>query len=291
MYIIINKEKLMINFRLVLISYFIFMCLLFLGCASTVDGSYVRGQAVDINESIIVVKRPLRYTGAALAFKIYIDGKQIGKVMTGGEIAFTVPNGTHTIHVEAVGAFSSNKINFTANSQEITFRARPSFLTTKIVKIDEIALIHTNTLFSSDPNVTDEINERIGNNTLDRAIFLASNEILSKFSSGQKISILNISSNDLELSEYAIEELTVLLVNSGKLVVLERKDMDVINAEHKFQLSGEVHDDEIISIGNKFGAQAIITCSINGIGNLRRLRIKALDVLTGQILSYTSYSI
>lgn len=296
----------MIKLRLIFIPCFICACLLMSGCASTVDSSYQKGtlnssdkirQAATIDESIIVVKRPSNAVGVAVAFKVIVDGKEVGRLANGRQIEFTVPNGTHSIQLKNWSIKDSKIITFSANSQEITFRAEIMWQkglilgTTwkELTKVDEITLVHTtatdNTIAMTGTNTI------TGNSTLNSAIVQASNGVLKKLPIGQKVSIFNISSSDIEQSEYAIEELTALLVNSGNLVVLERKNLDVVNAEQKFQLSGDVNDNDIISIGNKFGAQTVITCSISGTGNLRRFRIKVLDVKTGQILSYNSYSI
>jgi hypothetical protein len=283
----------MFKLSLIYIPCFVCVCFLMLGCASTVNSSYQRGQAVAIDESIIVVKRLSRFTGSAVAFKVFVDGREMGKLANGGQIEFTVPNGTHSIQVRSRNMKDSEILTFSANSQEITFHTEieVGFWVgkKKITKIDEMTLVHTTP--SNNPTVMTSNNTLPGNSNLNNAIIQASNGILKKLPTGQKVSIFNISSSDIEQSEYVIEELTVLLVNSGNLVVLERKNLDVVNAEQQFQMSGDVNDRDIISIGNKFGAQAVITCSINGTGNLRRLRIKVLDVKTGQILSYNSYSI
>ncbi|MDR0644434.1 MAG: CsgG/HfaB family protein, partial [Treponema sp.] len=67
-----------------------------------------------------------------------------------------------------------------------------------------------------------------------------------------------------------------------------RKSLDRIFEERKFQMSGEVDDDSAISIGKFLGANIVVTGSVSGTGSLRRLRIKALDVLTGEIVSMAS---
>ncbi|MDR0557024.1 MAG: CsgG/HfaB family protein, partial [Treponema sp.] len=67
-----------------------------------------------------------------------------------------------------------------------------------------------------------------------------------------------------------------------------RKSLDRIFEERKFQMSGEVDDDSAISIGKFLGANIVVTGNVSGTGSLRRLRIKALDVLTGEIVSMAS---
>jgi hypothetical protein len=75
------------------------------------------------------------------------------------------------------------------------------------------------------------------------------------------------------------------------LIIVERKNRAAINKEHDFQMAGEVSDEQILSIVEKDGATTVISCTVSGSGKLKRLRIRALDVLTGKVQSYTSYDI
>jgi len=50
-------------------------------------------------------------------------------------------------------------------------------------------------------------------------------------------------------------------------------------------MSGEVSDSSAISIGKKLGANVVIVGEIKRAGQRQRLRVKALDVRTGQIIA------
>jgi hypothetical protein len=50
-----------------------------------------------------------------------------------------------------------------------------------------------------------------------------------------------------------------------------------------FQLSGEVSDETALSIGKMLGAQTIISGSIDLLGDVYRLRIRAIDVQSATI--------
>jgi len=50
-------------------------------------------------------------------------------------------------------------------------------------------------------------------------------------------------------------------------------------------MSGEVSDDSAVSIGSMLGASIVITGSITGTGNTKRITMKALDVATSQIIA------
>jgi hypothetical protein len=102
------------------------------------------------------------------------------------------------------------------------------------------------------------------------------------------VAVLNIASADIESAEFVVDELAYVIVNQGDFKVVDRKSLDAIRNEQNFQTTGEVDDDSAVSIGKLLGANIVITGSITGIGSTRRLRLKALDVTTAQILAMAS---
>jgi hypothetical protein len=126
---------------------------------------------------------------------------------------------------------------------------------------------------------------------LDSAISKAAEDIISKVPPNTKVALFNISRNESVLTEYVIEELSVILVSKAQLIILDRDNLDIIRAEHSFQLSGDVPDEDILSIARKSGATSVISCSITGEDNLKRLRVRTLEVETGRVQSLTSYPI
>jgi formylglycine-generating enzyme required for sulfatase activity len=123
---------------------------------------------------------------------------------------------------------------------------------------------------------------------LDQAIQEAVKNIEDNVQTGQKIAVLNFTSPTNQFSAYVLDELSDRLVNGRKLVVVDRKELDLIRQEENFQLSGEVSDESAQAIGKKLGAQLIVTGSINAVGNAYRFRIRTLAVETAAI--ETSYS-
>jgi hypothetical protein len=63
--------------------------------------------------------------------------------------------------------------------------------------------------------------------------------------------------------------------------VVDRKSLDAIKSEQNFQVFGEVDDDSSVSIDKLSG-------SVTGVGSTRRLRLKALDVITAEIVAIAS---
>ena len=109
--------------------------------------------------------------------------------------------------------------------------------------------------------------------------------ISEKLPAGSSIAILNIYSSDRSVSEYIIGELEFNFVNSGNFRIVDRRRLDNIRNEQNFQLSGEVSDDSAVSIGNMLGANIVVTGEIIGYGSNQLLVLRALDVMTGQIIA------
>jgi TolB-like protein len=113
---------------------------------------------------------------------------------------------------------------------------------------------------------------------LDQAIREASDYLNKNVPTGKKVAVLNIKSSYPPLSEYIIDVLTGNVVNDRVFTVVDRANLALIQQEMDFQLSGEVSDESAQSIGQKLGAQTIVSGSITVFGNLWRLTVRALDV-------------
>jgi TolB-like protein len=119
--------------------------------------------------------------------------------------------------------------------------------------------------------------------TLDRGLGNAVKYFAERLEKGNKIVVLNFSAPTARLAEYVAEELTAGFVNNGSWTVVDRNNLELLQQEMQFQLSGEVDDDTVLSIGKKLGAQIIISGSMEAVGNLFRLRVRAISVETAAI--------
>jgi curli biogenesis system outer membrane secretion channel CsgG len=128
----------------------------------------------------------------------------------------------------------------------------------------------------------------IGQSTLEAALYAAANVIITKLQPKTTIAVVSIASKDIESAEFVVDELAYVIVNSGNFKVVDRKSLEAIRSEQDFQTSGEVDDDSAVSIGKLLGANIVITGSITGVGSTRRLRLKALDVMTAEIVAMAS---
>jgi TolB-like protein len=119
----------------------------------------------------------------------------------------------------------------------------------------------------------------------DEAIGRVSEKFIDELPEKSVIAVLNISSSDEADAVFIMDELEFRLSESKQFRIVDRKSLDAVRSEQQFQASGEVSDESARSIGNMLGADIVITGSINGTGNSRRLTLKGLDVVTAEILS------
>jgi len=121
-------------------------------------------------------------------------------------------------------------------------------------------------------------------NTLEQAIKEATEEIDNSIENGSKIAILNFSSTSEQFSAYVIGQLETNLVRSRHLAVTDRQQVDLRRSELEFQMSGEVDDNTMQSLGKTLGAEYIISGSLQVIGGIYHITIRVLNVQTGQVL-------
>jgi TolB-like protein len=119
--------------------------------------------------------------------------------------------------------------------------------------------------------------------TLDQAITEATFRIEERIAAGTKIAPLNFNSTSDRFSSYVLDEITANLVETGKLIIVDRSEIDLIRSEFDFQYSGEVGDDSMQALGRMLGAQSIISGSLTDMGGFYRIVIRVLDVQTAAV--------
>ncbi|MDR2053799.1 MAG: CsgG/HfaB family protein, partial [Treponema sp.] len=125
---------------------------------------------------------------------------------------------------------------------------------------------------------------------LDEAIGDSVNYLVGQLEPGTKVAILNFSASPA-IANYVIEEITVFFVNDSSLTIVDRSELELLQEEMNFQLSGEVSDESAQSIGKKLGAQTVISGSLTPLGNMWRMRIQALEVETAKVQGIRTYAI
>ncbi len=79
------------------------------------------------------------------------------------------------------------------------------------------------------------------------------------------------------------EELSSAVVSSNNYTVLERALIDKVLEESKFQMSGQVDDNQIGELGKKMGADYVCIASITPMGNNFYLSFKLVSVTTAKV--------
>jgi hypothetical protein len=91
--------------------------------------------------------------------------------------------------------------------------------------------------------------------------------------------VVNFDSPSARFSDYVLDELQGTLTNNRKLIVVDRSQLDLLKNEMDFQVSGDVSDETIVSLGKWLGVQTIVSGGLSDMGGRNyRLRFNAIDV-------------
>ncbi|MDR1420147.1 MAG: CsgG/HfaB family protein [Treponema sp.] len=238
---------------------------------------------------VVVSKSPDTFAGQTVT--IYVDGqKKLSISQNNTKFEIVVPDGSHTIYASQ-GLFKSNTFTFSANSSRIEFRTITQGLGMKLNKIGETPLMAADPGSSGSGRVVAAPAAARGaqrNSNIESALNKAAEDLMAEMKENSTVAVLSVSSRDREMREFVLEELAYILVDSGMFKVVDRRNLDTIRGEQNFQLGGEVDDGSAVSIGKLLGANIVITGSISGTEATRRLRLKALDVTTAEIVAMAS---
>ncbi|MDR1625049.1 MAG: CsgG/HfaB family protein [Spirochaetia bacterium] len=242
-------------------------------CAAVFAAVSAYAQRAGGGQSEIIVKRSQSSINAGFRQQIYIDGSQKLTLVNGTEAKTIVPDGEHTISAK-LSTLSSNEVRFTARSASITFTITPS--------AQQLLIKQSGGTSSNSSAAPANQNDGV-EGSLDRA----AGKIMEKIPEASRIAIMYVSASDPDVAEFIANELEFIMVENGQTLI-DRSQLDAIRKEQNFQLSGEVDDDSAVSIGKIAGASVIVTGAVTGSGNLRRLRLRALDTQSAQVLSAAS---
>jgi len=261
------------------------------GCAALISASIMGKQIPSelgsltakpgSNQSILIVKRGDAFGESII---ISLNDKQIGVLGMEEEGRYIIPNGEHILSVEvnpkqkvATVVYQPGKKEISAYSAQIKITATMTAQAGRIrINMEEVVMPGINRP-NPNPNLEGPLNN-------------AARVLMGSLKQrNSKIAILNVSSKDPSQSEFIAGELEYILV-SNKFSVVDRNDLDRIRQEQRLQLSGDVNDNSIVSIGKFTGANVVITGSITGEGSSRRLRLRALSTETAEVLGIASES-
>jgi len=139
--------------------------------------------------------------------------------------------------------------------------------------------------------VNRQVTQQLRRNDISGAVTRASNDIISQLQrknlSNSRLAIVNVSSSDRGQSEFVVSELELIFV-SNDFFVASRRELNIIMEQQQLQLSLAFNDDLIARVGKLVKANIVITGEITGSGSMRRLRLRALDSETGQMVAVSS---
>jgi curli biogenesis system outer membrane secretion channel CsgG len=95
--------------------------------------------------------------------------------------------------------------------------------------------------------------------TLDAAIAEAASYFTQRLPQGAKVALVPIDAQTGRLSDYVFEELWTRLEDSNSFVMVERRNLERIEAELMYQYqSGRVDDTLIASMSRQYGADILV---------------------------------
>jgi tetratricopeptide (TPR) repeat protein len=109
------------------------------------------------------------------------------------------------------------------------------------------------------------------------AVEQSAEKIAGELPKGSRVAIVAFESENDNLSDFIMEEITGALVDRG-IEVADRQNLEYVYKELGFQMSGDVSDETAQSVGKFLGAQLVITGQLQSIGGSYRYRTSAIHV-------------
>jgi hypothetical protein len=125
-------------------------------------------------------------------------------------------------------------------------------------------------------------------NTLEDAVQRSYEVLLGILPNTVSIAVVKIDSDNKDESKLAVDKLSFLLLASSLFNLVERRNLDSVLNEQRFQRLDEIDDRSAQLVGQRTGAEISITGTIREEESTRYLRLRALDVQTRKILAATS---
>ncbi|MDR1893095.1 MAG: tetratricopeptide repeat protein [Spirochaetales bacterium] len=125
--------------------------------------------------------------------------------------------------------------------------------------------------------------------SFDAAMAEAVSAVEANVPGGAEIALAKFDAPLEVLAGFLNDELSGRFNAGGVLTVLARgKDLQRVDREHDFQMSGLVSDESAVGIGRYLGAKVVITGAFDRFASFSQFRIRAVDVETGALLAMYS---
>ncbi|MCL2190559.1 MAG: hypothetical protein FWB79_01045 [Treponema sp.] len=115
------------------------------------------------------------------------------------------------------------------------------------------------------------------------AIRNAAEELSAGMAPDTRIAVISMRADSARMSNHLIDEMIMAFVNTQRVLVVNRAQLDLIAAEMHLAIDGLIDDATAQSIGRLAGVQFIYTGAFEPFGNIYRLRIQAIEVETAII--------
>jgi len=115
--------------------------------------------------------------------------------------------------------------------------------------------------------------------TLDAAINEAASHFIQPLSANARVAIVSFDAPTGRLSDYIFEELWTRFEDSRKFVMVDRRNLERVEAEIRHQYgAGKVDDHALSQMGKQLGAQVLVYGQIVQMSNEYRMTVYATDV-------------
>lgn len=244
------------------------------------------------SNSEVVVRRV--DSNQLIRLRLYLDGKSVGTLKVGDTVVRKVKNGYHTLRVGFDDYHRSTEVaQFTSNNSVHVF----SVTDTSIVLVNEEPAINddfgpTLPYNSSGPimamNPADDVLSE-GAAMIDNSVRAAFDKATKNIKRAKRIAIINVDGDNIHEANFVLEEITLLAVNSPRqFFVIDRRVFDAYRAKNSIGMPSYENDFLLRYLGNLVQADYVLSGRIDGPGDLRRLRVKCLDVSTGALVGDAS---
>ena len=115
--------------------------------------------------------------------------------------------------------------------------------------------------------------------SLIEAINQSAQRMAEDLPTGTRVAIVAFESENHNLSDFIMEELTGALFDMG-IEVADRQNLEFVFRELEFQMAGHVSDETAVSVGRFLGAEMVITGQLRDLGSVQRLMTTAVHVET-----------
>jgi len=124
---------------------------------------------------------------------------------------------------------------------------------------------------------------KVNQNQRDRVIALMIETLPSRMPRDPRIAVINNSRNEKDLADAIVNGIIDGLI-AKNITVVDRNNQTLVEMERNYQYSGNVSDEEMVSLGHEAGVNAFVLVSVTGSGGSRRLAVRMLDVERNTIL-------